>query len=88
MLVAGAVAGGVVEEAVSGVGVASFIHLGVKLRAELFVVFVEDGAFFGLVGLQEVADAPAIPRGLHFLLGGVVLLEGLVHLLLHALTNK
>lgn len=42
---------GVVEEAVSGVGVASFIDLGVKLRAELVVVFVEDSTFFGLVGL-------------------------------------
>lgn len=88
MLVAGAVVGGVVEEAVSGVGVASFVCLGVKLRAELFVVFVEDAAFFGLVGLQELPDAPAVTRGLHFLLGGVVFLEGLVHLLLHALTNK
>lgn len=60
MLVAEAVVGGVVEEAVSGVGVASFIGWGVKLRAELFVVFVGDAAFLGLVGLQEVPDASAV----------------------------
>lgn len=73
----------------AAVGVAPSIGRGVKLVAQLFVVFVGDAAFLCLIRLQEFPDDPAVSRSLHLFLSGMVLLVGLFDLLLHAVrTNK
>lgn len=78
----------IIEKCVSAVGVSTSIELRVILLAQFFVVFFCDLALLGLIGLEEIPDGAAVSRCLHFLLRGVRLLEGLLHLLLHVRTNK
>jgi uncharacterized membrane protein len=66
------------------IGIAAFITIIMKLKTELFVVFIVDLAFLGLVILKKFLDGPAVPQSLNLLLHGMVFLVGFIEFFLHS----